>query len=391
MNMLKQKVSAAPSTRIVQLTTVHKREDTRIALRECPALSKIWGSEVVLVVSDGKGNGFQGNIRVLDVGKPVGGRIGRAIIGGILAFWTVRKLKPECLHFHDSELIPIGLLCKLMGMRVVYDVHEWVPIQIMRKHWIPRLLRKPMALIMSCIERIAGRWVDRIVAATPEIGRGFPPEKTVLIQNFPNTGELEAIAGVAYERRPPEFAYIGGITRFRSAAEMVEAIGKLGLERKVKLHMAGSFRPAEVRKELEGNAGWQFVVYHGWVGRVKVSEILGCTRAGLVVFQPEPDHIDAQPNKMFEYMSAGLPVIASDFPLWREIIEGAGAGLLVDPQNPDAIYNAMKWMLDNPKRAKEMGANGKRAVKETYNWKIESDKLIAMYRDLIGLAKSTTC
>jgi glycosyltransferase involved in cell wall biosynthesis len=311
------------------------------------------------------------------------------ILGGILAFRAVHKHKPECLHFHDPELIPIGLLCKLMGMRVVYDVHEWVPTQIMRKHWLPHWLRRPMSLVMSRVEQLAGRWVDRIVAATPAIERGFPQEKTVLIQNFPIKEELETVGGITYEKRPPEFAYIGGITRVRSAVEMVQAVGKLGLERKVKLHMAGSFRPAEFRTEMEGTAGWEFVTFHGWAGRTEVAEILGCTRAGIVLCYPDPGYLDAQPVKLFEYMSAGLPVIASDFPFWRKIVEGASAGLLVDPQNLDAISDALEWILDNPGRAKKMGENGQRAVEESYSWNMESEKLIAMYRDLIDVVQIT--
>jgi glycosyltransferase involved in cell wall biosynthesis len=388
-DMSKQIISAAPKIRIVQLTTVHHREDTRIALRECPELAKIWGPELILVVSDGKGNGFQGNVRIVDVGKPAGGRIGRAILGGMLAFRTVRRHKPECLHFHDPELIPVGILCKMMGLRVVYDVHEWVPTQIMRKYWLPVILRRPVALLTSCAEQMAGRWVDRIVAATPEIGRRFPPEKTVLIQNFPIIGELEKVVGITYEDRPPEFAYIGGITRFRSAVEMIQAIGKLGSESDVMLHMAGIAHPAELMTELEERAGWKHVTFHGWAGRAKVAEILGRARAGIVLCYPYYGFVDSQPVKLFEYMSAGLPVIASNFPLWRKIIEGAGAGLVVDPQDPEAVYGAMKWILDNPKQARKMGVNGKRAVEETYNWKKESGKLIAMYRDLFAMQQGT--
>ena len=370
--------------RIIQLTTVHPRGDTRIALRECSELNAIYGSEVALVVSDGKGDDRQGKIRVLDTGKPAGGRIGRAILGGALAFRTVLKHKPECLHFHDPELIPVGLLCKLMGMRVVYDVHEWVPTQMLRKHWLPHWLRRPMSFVMRKLEQQAGRWFDRIVVATPAIKRGFPRNKTVVIQNFPIKEELETIDGIPYENRPPEFAYIGGITQIRSMVEIVQALGRLGVRRNIKLHMAGSFRPAEFRTKLETTAGWEHVVFYGWVGRAKIREILGCTRAGIILCYPHPGLRDAQPVKLFEYMSAGLPVIASDFPLWRELIEGSGAGLLVDPLDSGAISDAMEWLLDNPELAKEMGANGKQAVENTFNWKWEAEKLNAMYRELIG-------
>src|SRR5690606_31066433 len=110
--------------------------------------------------------------------------------------------------------------------------------------------------------------------------------------------------------------------------------------------------------QLEARPGWRHVRFLGWQPRTVLPGLMHDVRAGLVLFHPEPNHIEAMPNKMFEYMSAGLPVIASDFPLWREIIEGAQCGLLVDPMNPDAIADAMRWIDAHPEEAAEMGRNG---------------------------------
>ena len=87
---------------------------------------------------------------------------------------------------------------------------------------------------------------------------------------------------------------------------------------------------------------------------------------------------------MFEYMSAGLPVIASDFPLWREIIAGNDCGLLVDPEDPQAIADAIDTLVNDPEMARRMGENGARTVREKYNWDIEEKKLLALYEEIAG-------
>jgi len=162
---------------------------------------------------------------------------------------------------------------------------------------------------------------------------------------------------------------------------MVEAIGLIA-DKTVRLQMAGTFA-SNLGRELEQANGWNRVDLYGWVDRMKVSMILAECRAGLVLYYPEPNHIHAQPNKLFEYMSAGLPVIASDFPLWREIIDGVGCGLLVDPKNPQEIANAMQWIIDHPDLAAEMGRRGRMAIDQRYNWEAESQSLISLYRGLL--------
>jgi len=103
-----------------------------------------------------------------------------------------------------------------------------------------------------------------------------------------------------------------------------------------------------------------------------------------VTMLPLDSYVNAQPTKMFEYMSAGLPVIASNFPVYRKIVESADCGLLVDPLNPAAIADAMLWIMRNPSRAAEMGRNGQRAVADKYNWEHEAESLIATYEELLS-------
>ncbi|MCL0030149.1 glycosyltransferase [Thermodesulfovibrionales bacterium] len=172
---------------------------------------------------------------------------------------------------------------------------------------------------------------------------------------------------------------VGGITEIYGIYEMIEAIEQTD----VKLLLAGRFMLVTERNRAVTMPGWSGVEELGQLNRDKVKEVLSRSMAGLILLRPDPNHTDVRSNKMFEYMSAGIPVISSDFPLWKEIIEGNQCGICVNPLNPGAIAQAIRWIVDNPDEAKQMGENGRRAVEEKYNWESESQKLLAMYGDLL--------
>jgi glycosyltransferase involved in cell wall biosynthesis len=369
---------------LVHLSTVHPRNDTRILIKQVRTLSSALAKGVSLVVADGFGDSLQpGQPAIYDLGKLPASRFKRAVIGNFRTFVFFRRTKPQLVHFHDPELIPLGLLLRLRGCQVIYDVHEDVPRQTMSKHWIPFIFRLPVAAAIAAMEWLAGKVFSGIVPATPTIAARFPVGKTVLVQNFPIQSELVLADPLPYLERPPKFAYVGGIADIRGGKEMVQALEYLDDLPEVRLEMAGGISPESFGAELRELAGWSKVVYRGLVGRQDVARLLGSARAGLVLFQPVPNHVDAQPNKMFEYMSAGLPVIASDFPLWREIIAGAECGLLVDPLDPRAIAIALRWMLEHPLEAEIMGKKGQEAVQKIYNWERESPQLVGLYNKLL--------
>lgn len=366
--------------KIVHLTSVHPSSDTRIFHKECKTL-KAAGYEVVLVVPHEQDEMVDG-VRIRAVSQPKN-RIERMLCTVWQVYRAALVENAQLYHFHDPELIPIALLLKLHGRRVIYDVHEDSPRDILSDYWIPKYMRKPVSVVVELLEAFAARLFDGIIAATPVIAERFPKQKTVLVQNFPIAKELLAVSPLPYWQRPPVIAYIGNITVVRGIYEMVRAMRFLPKDLKAKLVLGGNFTPAELENKVKNIPGWERVEYLGWLSRGQVVDLLSKARLGLVLFHPEPNHIDAQPNKLFEYMSAGIPVVASDFPLWREIVEGTGCGLLVDPLNPRAIAEAVRWILEHPKEAEEMGRRGQRAIYERYNWDNEAPKLLKFYGELL--------
>lgn len=370
---------------LVHLSTVHPRNDTRIFIKQVHTLSSALAKDVSLVVADGFGDSHQpGQPAICDLGKLPASRFKRAVVGNFRAFVFFRRTRPQLVHFHDPELIPLGLLLRLRGCQVIYDVHEDVPRQTMSKHWIPVIFRWPVATGIAAMEWLAGKAFSGIVPATPTIAARFPVGKTVLVQNFPIQSELVLADPLPYVERPPKFAYVGGIADIRGGKEMVQALEHMIDLPEIRLEMAGGISSESFGAELRELPGWSKVVHRGTIGRQDVALLLGSAKAGLVLFQPMPNHVDAQPNKMFEYMSAGLPVIASDFPLWRQIVAGAKCGLLVDPLDSHAIANALRWVLEHPVEAEAMGKNGQKAVHKIYNWEREAAQLVGFYRKLLS-------
>lgn len=365
--------------RIAHLTSVHPRYDTRIFLKQCRSLATS-GHEVTLVVADAQPDEVKDGVRIVSVGRSVG-RADRMLRTTRRVYRQAVELDADVYHLHDPELLPIGLKLKRRGKRVIFDAHEDVPKQILGKHYLWRPLRRAVSGSVGAYEAWVCRRLDAVVTATPYIRDKFVPinPRSVDINNFPMLGEL-VTNGTAGETRANQVCYVGGITAARGIREMVGAMDRV--RNGVRLQLGGTFGTTALADEVRAFPGWERVDERGWLGRTDMARLFASSLAGIVAYLPAPNHIDAQPNKMFEYMSAGLPVIASHFPLWQEIIEGNACGLCVDPEDPNAIADAIDRLVDNPAEARKMGANGKRAVETRYNWTVEEQKLIDLYQGL---------
>jgi glycosyltransferase involved in cell wall biosynthesis len=177
--------------------------------------------------------------------------------------------------------------------------------------------------------------------------------------------------------------YVGGIGPTRGTREVVEAISILPNSLQAQFVLVGRFKPPELLDELQKMPGWERVKFVGWQSRERVRNLLSKTRVGVVTLLPVLNYVQSYPTKLFEYMSAGIPVVASDFPIWRQIVEEVGCGLLVDPLNPQDIADALTWLLEHPEEAEAMGRRGQKAVYTSFNWDTEAQKLIRFYEKVV--------
>ncbi|MDB4470726.1 glycosyltransferase family 4 protein [Deltaproteobacteria bacterium] len=360
------------------MTSVHPPFDVRIFHKEIKSLVRD-GFEVSLIAPSGGEGETDVRIVELDCSKSRLSRMSKTVFS---VFIQALKQKSDIYHFHDPELIPCGFTLKLLGKRVIYDVHEDLPRQIVGKKWIPGLLKGPLSGVAGLMEWFGGRFFSGVVAATPTIGDRFPVGKTEVVQNFPDLNEFNNFESVPYADREDTIVYVGGLAEIRGIYEMVSAIGASS-QKKCRLKLAGGLPSVEISTKIADIPGNEKTDFLGWKNRDEIASLLGESKVGLVLLHPIENYKMSFPIKLFEYMAAGIPVVVSDFDLWRDIIEGAQCGLLVDPLDVSAVTEAIDWMLEHPVEAAEMGRRGRVAVEEKYNWANEEKKLFSLYTDIL--------
>lgn len=358
----------------VHLTSVHSPWDPRIYEKQCRSLSAA-GVEVVLVApadKDSVGNGV--TIRV--VPSPAS-RLARWLITIPAVVRAARRERPDVYHIHDPELLPAGLVMRLIGRRVIYDVHEDYVTAIRQKRWIPRLLRGAVARLADAAERACASGLEVVVAERYYVER-FSGATAVL--NYPDPGEWAV--------SPPLFSpvgrllYTGSITTDRGAVNHARLLSLLeGFE----VHLVGRISAALLRqlRTAAGATSDRLVV--PFVDRyVPPAEIRKyCSDrgwlAGLALFPRTPHYARKELTKFFEYMAMGLPVLATDFPAWENLLSESGAGVVVPPEDMARCAAAVEALLEQGETARSMGLAGRRAVESRYRWSTQADRLVNLY------------
>ena len=392
--MLIKPLAASQMAKIVHITTVHPALDIRIFQKQCRSLVKA-GHDVTLIAprETDQPETIEGvAIHPLPMPQNRRQRMSRTVR---LALQAALDLDADLYHLHDPELLGIARRLRRRARQhrgpqrrpVVFDMHENLPKDLLTKPWLPRLLRQPVSRAAALAQRILLPGLA-VVMAEESYADDYPRlPGAAIIRNMPLVEELSAVGRASSQASDPTLGYMGSISPARGSTATLEALGILRAQGiNCGLELVGPVAHHSHADELHEQArqlGLDDDNITGWLPAQEAWRRMAGCRVGLALLQNRPNFVRSFPTKMFEYMALGLPVVVSDFPLYREVVESADCGLCVDPGDPRVIAAAVAHLINNPQQAQTMGNRGRRAVVERYRWAEEAKKLLSLYDRLL--------
>lgn len=288
----------------------------------------------------------------------------------------------DIVQLHSPELLLYVNSLKRAGKKVIFDSHEFYSLQIREKHYIPKPLRNMIASLYEAFETRALRRIDAVVYPCTVQGRDLfasRAKRAVKIENYSMPVEPALLPSGPADTRA--VIHAGGLTEARGITTLAHAVSKTN----AKLILCGPFSSPEYQQEILASCPSGQIEYMGTLNREDLFRQYGRSAIGVCTLRAVGQYalLDNMSTKVYEYMQCGLPVVVSNFPCYQYWNEKYHFGICVDPSNEDEIADAIRYLLDHPDEARQMGENGRRAVKEEFNWGAEEKKLLALYEDIM--------
>lgn len=305
---------------------------------------------------------------------------------------VLARTSPEILHAHDTDaLAPVAAAAAALRIPFIYDAHELWLGMARRERWLPYWWA--FVAWYWTVERRFVRRAAAVITVSPPIARhlerAYRFHPVELVPNYPDFDpeldrrDLRSLpAGDAIPTEAPVVLYLGALAAHRGIEQLLQAMLELPSAHLALLGrgpLATALRALAVQLGIASRVHLLEPVPPGEVVAYASSATIGIS----TITGSSLSYRYSLPNKLFQYMAAGLPVVASDFEQVRDIVAGSGAGLVVDASDPRAIAAAIRFVLDHPDKAKAMGERGAIAIRDRYNWGVSAAALLALYQRII--------
>ncbi|MDN3514720.1 MAG: glycosyltransferase [Candidatus Brocadia sp.] len=373
--------TAINDIKVCILSSVHNALDTRIFYKEAKTLAGA-GYNVTLIAQYEKVEYVDG-IKIIPLKKHKS-RFQRITVGIYTLFVLAIKEGADIYHLHDPELVFTGLALKLMGKKVVYDIHELVYFQIEDKYWLKnkvvKFLCKKTYLVL---EKVSFKFFDKLILAEDGYEDYYKQVRNWrrynIVRNVPIISFIDSVnPAVGYARQKPIIIYAGVLSELRGTKDLIKSMEFI--KGNAELWLLGRWEAESFKKKCESLEGWEHTKYLGVVSLHNVYRYMKGASIGVATLYPVKNYLTSLPVKTFEYMTCKLPMVISNFPYWEEIFKKCA--LFVNPEDPEDIADKLNYLLGNRHLMKELGENGRRLIENKYSWEMEITKLLKLYKEI---------
>jgi glycosyltransferase involved in cell wall biosynthesis len=372
--------------RICHFSSVHHVWDTRVFYRECVSLAKSF--EVTLIAIGEEGNFVKQGVQVISVPKPKN-FIERFFKTIFRVFILAVKQEAHIYHIHDAEMIPFGIVLRILGKQVIYDIHENTHDDILLKPWIKPNKRKLLAKAYNCLLWIGSKFLQFIVVvADPKfLPKFFVHEgNATIVQNFANPDELSPyLVSNRTDLIGNHLFYVGMIKdMYYDINPFLQALNLLN-EKGIfcHLHLIGYFGSGH-STDVTHLKNWDQlknqITFYGFLDTHAAYQISMQCKVGLCIKNQPESMLVSHERKLFEYLAIGLPSIFCDKSIYKDLNQKFDIGFAVDVTDANAIANALQLLLQVDEHLLLKSENARQAAQHCFNWNLESEKLFKLYR-----------
>lgn len=375
---------------IVHVSSAHPWTDNRVHLRAAGSAAKAgYRTALVAVAAAGVGADRDWDQPDPETGVyvrrlPARRRGRRVLVSSVQAVHAALSSRAPIVHLHDPELVWAVPVLRGLHRTVVYDAHEDLPAQMRGKEYLGPVARRVSTVAAHAVLVVARR-ARTVVAATPTIARRFPVDRTVLVRNVPQL-RAEDTAVQSVIDRDKTVVYIGSMSRDRGLDVLTGVASSRKLPDGWRVRTAGPIDGAVDRRAFDDLVRARRIDHRGVLLPNAARDLLVSARIGLLPLFPTPAYAASIPTKLFEYLAAGLAVVATDVPLWRELLAGADCATWVPPGDPEAVVAAIRRYDEDPELLLRHATSGRALVRERFRWDREEQVLLDLYRSLSGAA-----
>lgn len=368
--------------KICHVSSAHNVFDDRIFFKECCSLTELYDVHIIAI---GQKNEISNNVTIHSL-KKSSSRFNRFFLLQIKLLIQSFKINAKVYHFHDPDLIFFGLFQKMLGKKVIYDMHELVYFQINDKEWLGNgLIKKIVSKTYQLFEKIGVRCFDKIIIAEDGywtyVNENYKKyiNKFTAIRNFSIYELIKNAAPIKDYNKGNKniIIYAGGLSKIRGIKEIIESIQSI---ENIEFIALGGWENDDYQNlciQADKNKKMNYI---GLVKMDMVYSYLKIADIGIANLYHKPNYLTSLPIKAFEYMASGLPIIMSDFPYW--IATFSKCALFVNPLDSNDIKSKIELLLKDVNFRNELADAGKKLVLEKYTWEEESKLLLNQYIQL---------